>query len=148
MNENNAEDHASSVDHSADGGPEPGDALSDALSAAQHRALAALLHENTIARAAEAAEVGERTLHRWLREDPSFVAAYRAARREAFGQAVGLTQRFASTAIGTLVRVMTDGSAPHTARVSAAVALLRFAREGIELDDIAARLDALEERLA
>jgi len=41
---------------------------------------------------------------------------------------------------------LTDGCrpAPHHAKVSAATNLLRFGREGIELDDLAARVEALE----
>ncbi len=37
-----------------------------------------------------------------------------------------------------------DGSAPASSKVAAAVGLLRFWREGIELDDLAARVEALE----
>ena len=44
----------------------------------------------------------------------------------------------------TLARVMADPNAPHTAKVSAATAMLRFGRESIELDDLAARVEALE----
>ena len=37
-----------------------------------------------------------------------------------------------------------DAASPTSAKVAAAVAVLRFAREGIELEDLAARVDALE----
>ncbi len=47
-------------------------------------------------------------------------------------------------AVNTLAQVMADQAAPASARVSAAIGLLRFGREGIELDDLAARLEALE----
>ena len=46
--------------------------------------------------------------------------------------------------MNTLVKVMSDTGAGHSARVSAATALLKFGREGIELDDLAARVEALE----
>ena len=39
---------------------------------------------------------------------------------------------------------MSDPQAPYTARVSAATAMLRFGREGIEMDDLALRIEALE----
>ena len=39
---------------------------------------------------------------------------------------------------------MADESAPTSSKVSAATAILRFGREGIELDDLAARVEALE----
>ena len=39
---------------------------------------------------------------------------------------------------------MADRETPAHARVTAATAILKFGREGIELDDLAARIDALE----
>lgn len=50
------------------------------LSRKQEAAVAALLTESTLCRAAERARVGEVTLWRWLKE-PGFKAAYREARR-------------------------------------------------------------------
>jgi hypothetical protein len=104
----------------------------------------ALLNEQTVGRAATAARVGERTLYRWL-DKPAFARAYRKARREAFGQAIALTQRYAPVAVNTLVQIMMDDAAPASSKVAAATTLLRFGREGIELDDLAARVEALEE---
>ena len=60
-------------------------------------------------------------------------------------QAIGLTQRYAPVAVTALVQVMTDADAPASAKVGATATLLRFGREGIELDDLAARVDALEQ---
>jgi len=116
----------------------------DDLTPKQEEAIVALMNEPSIAKAAKAAEVGERTLMRWLRE-PGFARAYRISRREAFGQAIAMTQRYAPLAVATLARVMADESAGHSAKVSAATAILRFGREGIELDDLAARIEALEQ---
>jgi hypothetical protein len=113
------------------------------LTARQEKAIIALINETTVARAAQTSGIGERTLHRWLQDD-AFVDAYRRARREAFGQAIALTQRYAPMAVTTLAKVMNDPVAPHTARVSAASAMLKFGREGIEMDDLAARLERLE----
>ena len=114
------------------------------LTTKQQRAIVALLNQHTMAKAAEEAEVGERTLYRWL-EDADFAAAYRRARREAFGQAIALTQRYAPVAVNTLAQVMLDREATHNSKVAAATALLRFARDGVELDDLAARVEALEQ---
>ncbi len=113
------------------------------LTPRQERAIVALLSEQTVGRAAAAAKVGERTLYTWL-DQPAFSKAYRKARREAFGQAIALTQRYAPLAVNTLAQVMMDASAPASSKVAAAVGLLRFGREGIELDDLAARVEALE----
>lgn len=113
------------------------------LSHKQEQAILALLAEPTVARAAASCKVGVRTLHRWLREDV-FGKAYRLARRETFAQAVSLTQRYAGLAVQTLARVMTDETAPVASRVAAATSMLKFARDSIELDDLADRVEALE----
>jgi hypothetical protein len=115
------------------------------LTRAQEAAILAMLSEPSIAAAAEKAGVGERTVHRWLKEDPLFVAEYRRARREAFAQAIGLTQRSATAAVGTLLRVMHDTKATWSSRVAAATQVLKFAREAIELDDLAVRIESLEQ---
>lgn len=113
------------------------------LSIKQERAIAALLQEATVGKAAAAAGVGERTIYRWL-DMPRFADAYRKARREAFGQAIAQTQRYAPLAVHTLVTLMSDRSTPANVRANAAATLLKFGREGIELDDLAARIDVLE----
>ncbi len=118
----------------------------NSLTPRQQRALMALLAEPTIARAAEASGVGERSLRRWLAE-PAFSRAFRAARREAFGHAISLTQKYAPTAVATLTKVMTDPAATWSARVSAATSLLRFGRDAVELDDLEARLTDLEQSM-
>ncbi len=114
------------------------------LTVKQERAIVALLSEQTLSRAAEVAEVGQRTLFRWLRQ-PAFSRAYRQSRREAFGQAIALTQRYAPLAVNTLAQVMMDTDAPSSSKVAAATTILRFGREGIELDDLGARVEALEQ---
>jgi hypothetical protein len=117
----------------------------DGLTPRKEKAVFALLNEPSILKAAEKSGVGERTLHRWL-EEPGFQAQYRRARREAFSHAISLSQRYAVLAVNTLGKVMTDNTAAHSAKVSAATAVLRFGREGIELDDLASRLEALEQQ--
>jgi len=114
------------------------------LTPAQEAAIIAMLTEPSIAAAAAKAGIGERTLHRWLKEEEAFVAEYRRARRDAFTQAIGLTQRSATAAVGTLLRVMHDTKATWSSRVAAATQVLKFAREAIELDDLAVRVESLE----
>ena len=46
--------------------------------------------------------------------------------------------------MATLLRIMHDPKATSSARVSAATNILKFARESIELDDLAERIDRLE----
>ena len=54
----------------------------EALTAQQERALDHLLAGETITAAAQAVNTGRSTLHRWLREDPHFLATYNQRRRE------------------------------------------------------------------
>ncbi len=116
----------------------------DGLSPVQAKAVVALLNEPSILKAALAAGVGERTLHKWLNDDEEFIAAYRQARRQTFTQAIGLTMRYTPIAVNTLAKVMVDSKAPYASRVAAATSLLRFGRESVELDDLASRVDSLE----
>ena len=115
----------------------------DGLTPRQAKALEALLQEPTLQRAAAVAGCGERTLRRWMTE-AAFRDAVDRARREAFGQAIWLTQRYAAVAVATLVKVMQDNVAPPSSKVSAAGLLLKFGREALELDDIAERVETLE----
>lgn len=114
-----------------------------ALTAKQEKAILCLLNEPTVNKAAVAAGVGERSLYRWLDEE-QFAAAYRKARRQAFSQAIALTQRYAPMAVQVLAKVASDHNATTAARVSAAQAILKYGRDGIELDDLAARVEQLE----
>jgi hypothetical protein len=77
----------------------------------------------------------------------SFRSAVLAARREAFGHAIALTQKYAPVAVAALVKVLQDATVPPGAKVTAAAVLLRFGREGIELDDLAERVAALEQAM-
>ena len=114
------------------------------LSQKHEEAILALINEASVAKAALKVGVAERTLYRWL-EDPQFNAAYRRARREAYSQAIGLVQRYSSMAVNALAKVVADSGSPPSARVSAATAILKIGRDGIELDDLAARVEVLEQ---
>jgi len=116
------------------------------LSPKQEEAIIALLNCPTVKKAAEQIGVNERTLHRWM-DEPAFSKAWRHARRQAFSHAISLTQQYAPAAVATLTKTSTDPSAPHSARVSAATALLKFSRESIELDDLAERVQAIEQQV-
>jgi hypothetical protein len=130
-------------------GEEPGDGDAAArpsfegLDEKQSNAVMALLNEPTVTRAANICGIHERTLRRWM-ADPTFKRAYHNARREAFGHAIGITQRYAPVAVTVLAKVMTDGDTPPGIKVAAAGTMLRFGREGIELDDLAQRVEELE----
>lgn len=114
------------------------------ISEKQEKAIIALLNQPTIQLAAKEAGVGERTLHTWL-DLPHFVRAYCRARKKAFSQAVSLAQKYAPLAVQTLARICNSDSAPPASRVAAAAYLLRLSRDSIELEDLQARLDLLEQ---
>jgi hypothetical protein len=113
------------------------------LSAKQEKCIAALLSEPTIAAAANAIRVSERVVHNWLHE-PAFADVYRSARREAVRQAIARLQHASTDAVNVLCGVMADTGAPPSTRIAAARTVLEHAIHGVELDDLAARLDALE----
>lgn len=119
--------------------------MSQNLSGKQEQALIALLTEATVEAVAVKAGVTPRTLYRWL-NDPPFVGAYRAARRQAVQHATGRLQQAASEAVTTLRDVMTDTTAPAPARVNAAKSVLELAVKAVEIEDLTARIEALEQR--
>ncbi len=117
------------------------------LTARHFNAIAALLSEPTVRKAAEVAKVPERTLYTWLKH-PAFAAEYRAARREAVSQAIARTQQFSSAMVNVLLSIAGDSKKPAAARIAAASKALDIAIKSVELEDLAVRLAALEERYA
>jgi hypothetical protein len=109
----------------------------------QEDAIAALLSHRNIDEAASAAGVGSRTLLRWMKI-PEFDVAYRAARRQAYGQSISRLQQGSTAAATTLLKVMVDVATPPSTRVRAAEAVLSHAAKAIEIEDIDARLRELE----
>ena len=109
----------------------------------QEEAIAALLTQRNIEEAARTAKVGVRTLLRWLKL-PEFDAAYRKARRDAFGQATARLQQGTSAAATTLLKVMIDANTPASVKVRAAEAILNHSAKALEIEDIESRVAALE----
>jgi len=113
------------------------------ITAKQEKAIAALIAEQTIRDAAARSGITEQTLFRWLK-DKNFNAEYMRARRDAVQQAVARMQSATCEAVETLRAVMNDCKARGSERVSAAKAIIDFAYKGIDLEDFAARLSAIE----
>ena len=111
----------------------------------REQAIAALLTAPSVAEAAGRAGLGEATLRRWLRE-PGFAAAYRAARRHTLEPVVGRLQQAASAAVETLERNL--AAQAESVQVRAAQLVLEQAFKGVELMDLAERVEALEAREA
>jgi hypothetical protein len=118
----------------------------ETLTARQHRAISELLHQPSIRQAAEVSGIPEKTIYNWLKNG-EFADAYRAARREATSQAIARVQQYSGHAAGTLVALMASGN-PPAVRLAAASKILDLAIKSVEVDDLAARLDALERAYA
>ena len=109
----------------------------------QEEAIAALLTQRNIDEAAKAVGIATNTLLKWMKL-PEFQKAYREARRAAFGQAVARLQQGTSAAATTLLKTMLDPATPASVRVRAAEAIFSHAAKAIEIEDIEARVSALE----
>ncbi len=115
----------------------------DNLTPKQHKAISSLLSEPSITKAASAAGVGERTLHRWL-QDADFVRAYKQARFDASCQATSRLIQGSSAAVTVLLLLMADKQVLASTRLGAARTVLEFTFKAVELEQIEARLSELE----
>lgn len=113
------------------------------LSRKQDQAISALLTCTTLTDAAARCRVGESTLRRWLAV-PAFKTAYLTARREVVQHAITQMQQACSQAVTTLVAILENADVSASARVSAAKVILETALKAVELEELEARLAALE----
>jgi hypothetical protein len=107
-------------------------------------AVVALLTQRNVDEAAKSVGISTRTLLRWMKE-PEFQTAYREARRTAYSQAVARLQQGTTAAATTLLKVMLDQSTPASVRVRAAECVMNHSAKAIEIEDVEARVTALEE---
>ena len=114
------------------------------LTAKQEAAVIALLTARSVEEAARTTDVPARTLHRWLQE-PLFQAACRKARRADSAQADTRLLQAKGPAVSTLLRIMVDAKAPAATRLRAADSVLNHVRQALEIEDVEARLAALEQ---
>ncbi len=119
----------------------------ESLSAIQERAILALLSSANVKDAARAVKVSPRSIFGWL-SDQVFQEAYRQARREATNVATARLQAAMGEAVETLKMIMGDGDASSASRVSAAKTVLEMGLKLSEHEDLVARIDAVEKRLA
>jgi hypothetical protein len=114
------------------------------IGARKESAILALLTARGIEEAAKAANVPARTLYRWLKE-PAFDAAYRRAKRTAFGQAIARLHQGTGAAAATMLKLMVDPNVPPSTRLRAADCVFTHAKNAIELEEVEARFAALEQ---
>lgn len=117
------------------------------LSRKKELAIAALLATDTVEQAAKKAGCSERSLWRWMK-DQDFQRVYKGARRDVMKQAIGRLQDSCSTAVATLEDVMRDAEAPASARVSAARTCLEFAQRAVETEELAERIEEMEDAIS
>jgi transposase-like protein len=102
----------------------------------KEEAIAALLTQQTIENAARSIGIGLSTLLRW-QKDPEFDAEYRAAQRAAYRQTTARLQQASP-------KLMVDSNTPASVRARTADSVLSHAAKAIEIQDLDARLAALE----
>jgi Arc/MetJ family transcription regulator len=85
----------------------------------------------------------KRTLLRWLTV-PEFQQAYREARRAAFSQSIARLQQGTSAAATTLIKLLVDPATPASVKARVADSIFNHAAKAIEIEDIEARVSALE----
>ena len=107
-------------------------------------AIVALLTQRNVEEAAKSIGIATTTLMNWMKL-PEFDGAYREARRAAFSQSVARLQQASSAAVTTLLKVMIDPATPHSTRVRAADSVLSHSARAIEIEDVEARVSALEQ---
>ena len=97
----------------------------------QEVAIAALLTQRNLEEAAGAAGIGTRTLIRWMKL-PEFDAAYREARRKAFGQSIAILQQGTSAAATTLLKLLIETGTPASVRARVADSIFHHAAKAID----------------
>jgi hypothetical protein len=122
--------------------PTPGHG--EKLTRKQELAIAALLEEPTILRAATRARVSERTLRTWLRQ-PGFQAEFRAAKRAVVEGAITRLQQTALEAVLSLSRNL-DCHQPSV-EVAAAKAVLEYTFRGVEFLNLVHEVEELKRQV-
>lgn len=111
----------------------------------QRQAIAALLTEPTLTKAAEAAGVARVTLNRWLRDDPDFIAELKAAQSVIDAETMRRLVSLQTKALTAVEQTLDSPDASHSERLRAAEMVLNHRTKMRELDEIEERLLALEE---
>ena len=106
-------------------------------------AVAALLTQRNMEEAAKAVGISTTTLMSWLKQ-PEFQTAYREAKRAAFSQAIARLQQGSVAAATALLKTIVDPNTPASVRVRASECVLNHGLRALEVEDIEARVAALE----
>lgn len=101
-----------------------------------------MLTTTNVTAAADASNIPRRTLCRWLTE-ADFRTAYRERSRDSLQESTGRLRAAAGEAVETLRASLQSDS--EAIRVRAAIAAMLDAPIKVDVDDLAARVEALEE---
>jgi hypothetical protein len=110
----------------------------------QESAIAALLSQPSIRKAAEKAGVSDRRLRAWLKEDAQFQEAYRDARQKMLEHALSRLQATTGAAVTVLRRLLRTSD--EKVALSSALGVIDRATRGAEMLDVLTRIEALERR--
>lgn len=91
----------------------------DGLDPKQDQLILSLLHAETKEEAADRAGIARSTMYRWF-GDPRFLAAYRAARRQLFDDALAMLEKTACKAVQALAQELDEAKATGSFAVIAA----------------------------
>jgi phage antirepressor YoqD-like protein len=116
------------------------------LSAAQKRAVAALLTERDIRSAAVAAKVGESTLRRWLRDD-LFMAELRKAENDVIDRVTRRMLQVQEASLAVVVSILANKETNANTRLRAAGMIFDNFVKLRELRNVEERLAAMETAL-
>jgi hypothetical protein len=108
------------------------------------QAVASLLTQPNMEMAAKAIGISPTTLVSWMKQ-PEFQAAYRDAKRAAYSQAMARLQQAVPLAVQTMIKLIADPATPASVRARAADSVVNHANKAIEIEDVEARVTALEE---
>ena len=120
------------------------DAENCTLSAKQQRTVIALLTCKTVAEAARAAQVSERSIYKWLKM-VDFRQALSLAEGELIDQAVRRLLRLQDLSIDTIEAMLGDADASQAVRLRASQLVLEITLKLREQRDVEQRLSALEQ---
>jgi len=108
------------------------------------KAVEALITCDTIEEACDAIGIGRTTMYRYFK-DPEFDNELKSAKRQLMNRAVMKLQQTCTDAARALAEICRDKNAPASARVSAAREIINSSLRAIELEDLEARLERLEQ---
>ena len=115
------------------------------ISRLQKEAIAALLAHPSVTVAASVVGIPLQTLHRWMKSDKEFIAAYKAARRAESRQTMGRLRQGATGAAKSIRKEMIDRNGKPATRLKAAMIVIGEAGDAIAMEDFASLLAEMQE---